>query len=203
MTLYIPPYFAGEQAAARDFIAVYPFATLITAPNSPGGEIHVTHIPLLLDESGTALTGHVARPNPHWRIIETSDSVAVFHGPHAFVSRGWYEDPAGNVPTWNYAAVHVSGRAQLQPVEGNRAALEHLAARFEPPGLPEIAPEKLQRLPGGVVAFRLPIQRVEVKFKMSQNKSPADRAGVMAGLRATGRPEDQAVAQWMAEHEPG
>ena len=78
MTIYIPPHFSGDAATARQLIADHPFATLITAP---GGAIHLTHVPLLLDEAGTALTGHVAKANPHWRLLESADSVAVFHGP--------------------------------------------------------------------------------------------------------------------------
>ena len=200
MSIYIPPHFSGDAATARQLIADHPFATLVTAP---GGDIHVTHVPLLLDEAGTSLTGHVARANPHWRLLEAADSVAVFHGPHAFVSRGWYENPADNVPTWNYATVHVTGRARLQPAAGNRATLEHLAARFEPPGLPAIDAAKMERLPQGIVAFHLPIRALEVKFKMNQNKTAADRAAVIRGLRAAGAPESVATADWMQAHEPG
>jgi len=198
MTIYIPPHFSGDAATARQLIADHPFATLITAP---GGAVHVTHVPLLLDEAGAALTGHVAKANPHWRLLESADSVAVFHGPHAFVSRGWYEHPADNVPTWNYATVHVTGRAQLQPAAASRATLEHLAARFEPAGLPPIAEAKMERLPQGIVAFRLPIGSLEVKFKMNQNKTAADRAGVIRGLRASGAPGATATANWMQAHD--
>lgn len=197
MTIYIPKHFEGDAAAARELIASHPFATLITAAaDGP----RITHLPLLLDEAGAALVGHVARPNPHWQALEQADSVAVFHGPHAFVSRGWYADPADNVPTWNYATVHVTGRAELRPVADNRAALEDLASCFEAPGLPPVAAHLMERLPQGVVAFRLPLARVEVKLKMSQNK-PAERAGVIAGLRATGRPDELATARWMETHE--
>lgn len=199
MSLYVPAHFVGDAAQARPFIDAYPFATLVTAAN---GDIHVSHLPLLLDESGAALIGHVARSNPHWGALEAGDSIAIFHGPHAFVSRGWYEHPARNVPTWNYATVHVSGRAQLQAVETNHAALEHLAACFESAGLPDVAPDLMARLPASVVAFHLPIRRVEVKFKMSQNKSAADRAGVIAGLRATGHADALATARWMEKHGP-
>ena len=199
MSIYIPSDFAGDDAAARELITSYPFATLVTPAD---GELYVTHLPLLLDADGAGLTGHVARLNPHWRALEAADSVAVFHGPHAFVSRGWYADPADNVPTWNYAVVHVTGRAGLLPVEGNRAQLEHLQARFERPGLPAVAEAKMQRLPQGVVAFRLPLARIEVKCKMSQNK-PAEIARVTAGLRATGKPDELATAQWMEAHGNG
>jgi transcriptional regulator len=198
VTIYIPPYFKGDDATARRLIAAYPFATLITPA---AGDVHVTHLPLLLE--GDALTGHVARPNPHWNALEAADSIAVFHGPHAFVSRGWYEHPSDNVPTWNYATVHVTGRAQLMPVAGNREVVERIAERFEPAGTPPTAAAKLDRLPAGVVAFRLPLARVEVKVKMNQNKTAADRRGVIAGLRATGGAEELAVANWMQAHEPG
>ena len=182
----------GDEAAARRLIAAHPFATLVTGG---AGGVRVTHLPLLLE--GDALVGHVARPNPHWQAFEDGHTVAVFHGPHAFISRGWYRDPADNVPTWNYAAVHASGRPQLLDAPGAQAAVSALAARFEPPELAPIAPEKMARLLEGIVAFRMPIERLEVKFKMSQNK-PAERDGLIAGLRGRAAPGDEAVATWMA-----
>lgn len=199
MTIYIPRHFVGDDATGRQLIADHPFATLVT-----GGAagVHVTHLPLLLDDDGMALIGHVARPNPHWQAFAGGRTVAIFHGPHAFVSRAWYANPADNVPTWNYAAVHVTGTPQLVDAAATRAAVERLSARFEGTALPAVAEEKLGRLLQGIVAFRLPVERLEVKLKMSQNK-PAERAGVIAGLRATGRAEDRATADWMQAHEPG
>ena len=196
MTLYIPKHFAGDDATARKLIAEHPFAALVTAAAE---DVQVTHLPLLLDDSGDALIGHVAKPNPHWRAFEQGETTAIFHGPHAFVSRGWYENPADNVPTWNYATVHATGRPVLADAAETRAAVERLVARFEPPTLAPIAEAKLERLLHGIVAFRMPIARLEVKFKMSQNKPPADRAGVIRGLRKAG--EDATVA-WMETHEP-
>jgi transcriptional regulator len=197
MTVYIPRHFEGDEAAARRLVADYPFAILAT-----GGAagVHVTHLPLLLDDDGAALIGHVARVNPHWQAFDSGATVAIFQGPHAFVSRGAYRQPADNVPTWNYAAVHVTGRPLIADAAGTRAAVERLQARFEEPGLPAIAAEKLGRLLQGIVAFRLPIERLEVKFKMSQNK-PAELAGVIAALKATGRHDELATAQWMETHE--
>ncbi len=192
MTVYIPRHFTGDEAAARRLIADHPFAILVTG----GAGVHVTHLPLLLDDDGAALIGHVARPNPHWQAFAGGETVAVFQGPHAFVSRGWYRDPGDNVPTWNYAAVHVTGRPAPLDAAGARAAVERLAARFEPPELPAIAEAKLGRLLNGIVAFRMPIERLEVKFKMSQNK-PAEIAGVIAGLRAAGGHDELATARWM------
>ncbi len=203
MTVYIPRHFVGDEATGRELIARFPFATMVTT--TPSGP-HITHLPLLLDDAGAALIGHVARPNAHWQAFAGGQTVAIFHGPHAFVSRGWYRDPGDNVPTWNYAAVHVvAGQAHLADARETRAAVERLTARFEPQGikggLPPISEEKLTRLLGGIVAFHLPIERLEVKLKMSQNK-PAEIAGVITGLRAAGGTDELATLQWMEAHAP-
>jgi len=198
MTVYIPRHFAGDDATARELVADYPFAILVTA----GGDgVHVTHLPLLLDTARTALIGHVARPNPHWQAFAQGETVAVFQGPHAFVSRGWYRDPADNVPTWNYATVHVTGRPAILDGAGARAAVERLSARFEDAALPPVHERKMGGLLNGIVAFRLPVEKLEVKFKMSQNK-PAEVAGVIAGLKATGRHDERETARWMESHGP-
>jgi len=199
LSIYIPRHFAGDAATGRQLIAAHPFATLVT---TTVGSPCITHLPLLLDDGGETLIGHVARVNTHWQAFAEGQTVAIFLGPHAFVSRGWYRDPADNVPTWNYAAVHVSGRPRLADARETRAAVERLTARFEPKSLSPIQEEKLMRLLGGIVAFHLPIKQLEVKLKMSQNK-PAEIAGVIAGLRAAGGTDELATAQWMQTHEPG
>lgn len=196
MTVYIPRHFIGDDATARRLIADHPFAILVTGGASG---VHVTHLPLLLDDDGAALTGHMARPNPHWQAFAAGTTVAVFQGPHAFVSRGWYRDPADNVPTWNYATVHVTGRPRLCDEAATRDAVERLSARFEDPALPPVIEKKMGGLLRGIVAFRLPIEKLEVKLKMSQNK-PAEVAGVIAGLKATGRRDELATAEWMETH---
>jgi transcriptional regulator len=193
LSIYIPRHFVGDDATARQLIADHPFAILVTAG---AGGVRVTHLPLLLDDDGNALVGHIARPNSHWQAFAQGETVAVFQGPHAFVSRGWYRDPADNVPTWNYATVHVTGHPAILDAAGTRAAVERLSARFEDPALPPVHERKMDGLLNGIVAFRLPVEKLEVKFKMSQNK-PAEVAGVIAGLKATGRPDELATARWM------
>lgn len=197
MTMYIPRHFVGDEATARQLIADHPFAALIT---SAGAEPFITHIPMLLEDG--ALIGHIARANPHWQRFGDGPSVALFHGPHAFVSPRWYENPSDNVPTWNYAVVHAQGRPQPQESH-TRAHLEQLAAHFDGGRPLPTDPDKVERMLNGVVAFRMPIERLEVKFKMNQNKSPADRRGVIAGLRSSGRADDLEVAAWMEAHESG
>lgn len=192
MATYLPRQFAGDEAAALRLIADHPFATLVTAAD--GREPQISHVPLFV-EDGT-LVGHFARPNPHAALLTRAPSVAVFHGPHAYVSPRWYVQPDQHVPTWNYAVVHVWGRAQPLDAGGTRRALERLTALFEQDRW-EARPANLERLVHGVVAFRLPIERLDVKFKMSQNRAAEDRAGVIAGLDAGGAVEDRAVAAWM------
>lgn len=198
MATYIPRHFASDdREAALQLCRDYPFATLITA--SGEGEPQVTHLPLFI-EDGVAI-GHFARPNPHARLVTHGTTVAVFHGPHAFVSPRWYVQPELHVPTWNFAAVHLHGKPELLDEAGTRAAVLKLTQIFEQ-GRWLPSEERLASLIRGVVGFRMPIERIEAKFKMNQNRTPADRAGVIENLRATGRPDDAAVAEWMARDTP-
>ena len=198
MAIYTPTYFAGsDERAALALIEAHPFATLITTV--PGGETHISYIPIL--QNGRTLVGHLARVNPHWQQFAEGTTVALFHGPHAFISPYWYENPGDNVPTWNYAVVHVHGRPVVQDDGHTREHLERLFARFDRRALPT-APAKIDRLLNGIVPFHMPIERIDAKFKLNQNKTLADRAGVIAGLRATGRSEDLAMAEIMEKVVP-
>jgi transcriptional regulator len=196
MATYIPRYFTGEQAEALQLIRNHPFATLVTAVD--GREPQVTHLPLFVE--GDMLIGHFARPNPHAGLLLQGQTVAVFHGPHAYVSPRWYAEPEQHVPTWNFASVHVSGKPQLLDEAGTRQAVLTLTELFEQ-GRWKPTQEKLERLVGGVIGFRMPIERLDVKFKMNQNRSAADRAGVIAALGASERADDVATAEWMQAHE--
>ncbi len=197
MTLYAPPHFAGtDPARARALIDAHPFASLITAADD--AEPIISHLPLLR-EGDASLIGHMARANPHWTRFATGRTVAVFHGPHAYVSPRWYEQPQTTVPTWNYAVVHVRGEMQLLDAAAARRALDALTQRLDPAFVSDAV--VVDRLLRGIVAFRMVIAGIDAKFKMSQNKSAADRVGVIAGLRETGAAGDVAVATWMQTHE--
>src|SRR5512143_3580210 len=106
MSIYIPRHFAvDDRAAALQLVREYPFATLVTPSSS---EPMVSHVPLLLSSNEPdcdTLIGHFARANPHWKHASGIASVAIFHGPHAYVSPSFYAEPAAAVPTWNYAIV--------------------------------------------------------------------------------------------------
>ena len=206
MSLYTPPLFdARDRAAVARLMHDHPFATLVTPA---AGEPRVSHVPLLLlsncEPHGT-LVGHFARANPHWQAARGVESIAIFHGPHAYVSPSWYGEPAKAVPTWNYATVHAHGTLDLieDPVE-TRGVLEALVQRFESNraapwsfGMPA---RERDALVGAIVAFRLRIKRLDAKFKLSQNRPPADRERVIAALDAEPYAESRATAAWMRSY---
>jgi transcriptional regulator len=203
MALYVPRAFAVEDRQALDeLIDEHPFATLVT-PATP--ELFVSHVPLLR-ESGpdgeAALIGHFARANPHWQHASGVASIAIFHGPHAYVSPSWYADPAQAVPTWNLATVHVHGRIELlpDPADAERV-LGALVARFEGSGENAWAFTMQGRprdaLVANIAAFRIAIERVTGKFKLSQNRTPVDRRRVIDALTAVDHAEARATAAWM------
>lgn len=199
MSLYIPRHFASEdRSESLALIASAPFATLVTVP-ADGGEAYITHLPLLLD--GERLLGHMARANPHWQAFAGGRTTAVFHGPHAYLSPRWYLDPAVNVPTWNFTTVHVHGEPSL--IEGaaeKLAVLDATSAAFEPaenPWTRQLSAAREQALLGAIVAFQLPLTRLDTKIKMSQNKTPQERAQVARLLRDSGDPLGAAVADVM------
>lgn len=192
----MPSSFAGhDRAAALQLIAEHPFATLVTSVD--GEEPRITHLPLLHEDG--MLWGHMARANPHWTCFGRGHTVAAFHGPHAYVSPRWYEAPAGHVPTWNYAVVHVSGQPTLSGADDARRIVNELTAHFDPDFTADTA--RLETLLPAIVAFRMPVARLDAKFKMSQNRTANDRAGVIAALAASSAADDRAVADWMRVHD--
>jgi len=204
MSVYLPPLFAvSDSDAATELVARHPFATLITPT---AGEPYVTHLPLLLHAQpaphGT-LVGHVARANPHWQHLVDQPSIAIFHGPHAYVSPSWYGEPAAMVPTWNYAVVHMHGIATLvDDAADKRAIVEELTGRFESsraaPWHLQLEGNRLKAMLGAIVGFRIAVTRVDAKFKMSQNRSAADRERVVSALNAESDADAIATAQWMS-----
>jgi transcriptional regulator len=206
MSVYQPPAFVPQNAdAALQLVQEYPFATLITQAN---GEAQVSHLPLLhRAEAGTPgeLIGHMARANPHWQRFAEGATLALFHGPHAYVSPSWYLEPEAAVPTWNYAVVHVRARAVVVPDrESTVATVNALTQRFESgrpqPWALQLTGARLDAMLGAIVAFRLVIERIDAKFKLSQNRSAQDRVRVAAALRDEDYAEAGATADWMQRH---
>lgn len=198
--IYLPDVFhETDRDALHGLIESHGFATLIS-PDAIAPMI--THLPLLLDRGRGAhgtLIGHVARTNPHWRTLqERPEALAVFHGPHAYVSPSWYgEQPS--VPTWNYAVVHAAGRARLlhEP-----QALAHITKRlvetFESPRPEpwrmELPRDFHQRMLGGIVGFEIEIAQLSGKFKLSQNRTLEERRRVATALEAGSAVEQEVAA---------
>jgi transcriptional regulator len=203
MSVYTPSHFEmRDRAAIARLMHDYPFATLITPATA---ESFISHLPLLLvagSEPHGTLIGHMARANPHWEAAANVESIAIFHGPHAYVSPSWYAEPSKAVPTWNYAAIHAHGTLEvIRDTAETRGVLDALVDRFEASReLPwEFAMPERQRdaLVGAIVAFRLRIRRLTAKFKLSQNRPAEDQARVAAALDSEGYADAASVAAWM------
>jgi len=212
--MYVPKHFAfpeGGLSELHDLIEDQVFGTLVApgdgSSNSDRG-LQAVHMPFVLDRSvgqyGT-LAGHVARANPVWRTFAPEREVLVIcHGPHCYVSPDWYAS-AGLVPTWNYVAVHCYGRPRrVADADAVTAHLRQLSALAEERLLPKrpwtldkIQPTTLATLISHIVAFRIEITRIEGKRKLNQNRSAADRAGVIRALDGSGRSDDQDIAEAM------
>jgi len=203
MSVYVPEHFAGcDRATIARLVHDHPFATLVT----PGAsEPLVTHLPLLLvadcEPHGT-LFGHFARANPHAKGDSGVESTAIFHGPHAYVTPSWYADPAGAVPTWNYAVAHAHGAIEFaRDAAETRAVLDLMIQRFESsraaPWQLSLDPARLVAMVGAIIGFRIRVKRIEAKLKLSQNRSPDDQRRVAEGLESEGYAEATATAAWM------
>lgn len=201
--MYIPAaYESPSQEVSVAVMTRFPFATLISFD---GARPVATHIPLSFKPShgpnGT-LFGHLARANAHGALLANgTESLAIFHGPHAYVSPTWYADhPA--VPTWHHVSVHAYGIARIltESIEVTEQ-LHRLVSQFESgPGawsLDQAPADYLQRMSAGITAFELPISRMETQCKLGQKRSRQDREQVIDALRRTDRPEEGAVADWM------
>ncbi len=203
MTLYVPAHFHVEDRARLvDFMRAHAFATLISSGDAG---LHVSHVPLLVDLDGEAirLRGHVARGNGQWEALEAARHVtAIFQGPHAYVSPTWYATHP-SVPTWNYAVVHAHGKARLTEEAELHEIVTELSAKYEAGNTP---PWKLSEQPaayvssmlGMIVGFEIEVERVEGKFKLSQNR-PVEIARVADRLEAAG---DAELASLMRQHAP-
>lgn len=202
--MYIPKHFAGDETAGREVMQDHSWALLMTAGED--GAPVASHLSLLWQDDGSAhgsLIGHMARANPHWRLFARGpESLALFWGPHAYVSPTWYT-PGPRVPTWNYVTVHAYGRPQI--VEDTKGALDILArlvAAYEGTGaaawsLDRLPPGNAEAQTRGIVAFRLPLSRVETKIKLSQNRDLEDRRRVIEKLEASDSQDAQSTAKWM------
>jgi len=194
--MYCSAHFAETRPEAlRDLVRQYPVGTIVTT--GPDG-LRADHVPCLLEGEGRhgVLRAHVARANPLWRDTLTDiDVLIVFQGPNRYITPSWYatkRETGKVVPTWNYMVVHVHGRLRVvDDAPWVHALVSRLTDSFESD---RAAPWKVSDTPEdfvtqqlrAIVGIEIPIDRIEGKWKVSQNRVAADRAGVACGLREAG-----------------
>lgn len=204
--MYTPPAFKLDDVPRlHDLIQQHPFAPLLTAHD---GDTAITHLPFMVDpvrgKYGT-LIAHMARANAHWKLFDGKrEALVIFTGANAYISPSWYEDPV-TVPTWNYAVVHVYGRPAVVPEKARvRAILEQLVTIHEayvhPPWRTSQASDYIDNQIQYIVAFEIPIERLEGKFKFNQNRSRGDQEGVVRALANSADPLKREVAKLMTEN---
>ncbi|MCA9056924.1 MAG: FMN-binding negative transcriptional regulator [Planctomycetaceae bacterium] len=204
--MYTPPHFAEtDPATLHRFMEQHSFATLVSLDGE--GVPQASHLPLLLDrdrgEQGE-LIGHWARANPQAERKDGETVIAIFHGPHAYISPTWYQT-TNVVPTWNYVAVHVTGTVSVDDsLDARRDCVRRTVDYYEstrpqPWSLDTPDPEFVDRLLNAIVCFRIRIQRIEGKWKLSQNHDLERRSRVIAALREEKREDAHQIAALMQQ----
>lgn len=202
--MFTPRHFAETDLAGLDrLVARDPFVTLVTVA---GGVPFASHLPVLYRREGESieLIGHWSRANEQWR--HSGDALAIVHGPHAYVSPGWYPDKEtqARVPTWNYAVAHLSGALEIHEEPDFLAAVvaglseRHESAlggdwRYEPDNAAHSVQLK------GIVGFRMRVARVELKFKLNQNHPAANVRSAASALATGPRDADREISALMTE----
>ncbi|MBT8143342.1 MAG: FMN-binding negative transcriptional regulator [Gammaproteobacteria bacterium] len=199
--MYLPRSFrVQDKNRLAAFMRRYSFATMVTPA---AGDVAITHLPVLLDGGDEQWTvrGHVARANPHWQALPGARTTLVFHGPHSYISPGWYDDH-NEVPTWNYAVVHAHGRARL--IEDSNAldrlvdeAIDQYEELHDSPWNRRLAPENRKRQLEYIVGFEIAIDQLEGKFKLGQNRSVSDQQSMRLALSESGDDDSRALAAFI------
>ena len=202
--MYLPKSFQIEDLVElQAFMRAYNFASLVT---QHAGAPFASHLPFLLDAQrgpqGTLLA-HMARANPQWRHFASGkETLAVFWGPHAYISPAWYDTP-NQVPTWNYETVHAYGTARIvEDAAGALAILRRLVETYEggfqtPWTMENLPAGHAEGMTRGIVAFEIEITRLEGKAKLSQNKTVKDRENAASMLESFGGQDNTRTAALM------
>lgn len=205
--MYIPRFNqVTDRNTLIEVMRVNSFAILVGPGQDATYSTVATHLPLVVKDEGEhgVLEGHFAKANSHWSALANHETLVIFCGPHGYVSPTLYTESL-SVPTWNYIAVHAYGTLELvEDDRGKESLLKNLIQANEPAyadhwnGLPE---GFRRTMLAGIVGLRIPIARIEGKFKLSQNRPEADRRNVLAA-HAAGTPDEQSLAAWMKQLEP-
>jgi transcriptional regulator len=198
--MYVPKLFGNASPQeAEEIVEKYSFATLIIHGDD---KLELSHLPLVLDGTlaGGVLRGHMARANPQLALCtERNRAIAIFHGPHAYVSPSWYANPG--VPTWNYIAVHCHGSIHLEDTTlALEKALKMMLNKYESTddgwSIDDLPSDQIALAMSAIQSFYINIERVETKFKLSQNRSQVDRERVIE--RLSGSESNADLVEWMA-----
>jgi transcriptional regulator len=190
--MYRPAYTQEkDNQQLCELVENYPFVTLISVMNN--GEAQVSHLPVICeikDNQIVNIRGHIAKANPHYQVLLNNQKVKViFHGPHLYVSPLWYKS-GRDVPTWNYAVVHIEGEVKIEP-EFDKICknLVDLSRKFEgEKGWKFFLPEDLKSpdsLTQAISAFVITPIHIAAKFKLNQNRPKEDQLGVIDALQST------------------
>lgn len=205
--MYIPEHFRVEdQAAALAFMRANPFAILVSARDS---EPFATHVPLVIRQVNgeIRLRGHVAKANPHWKYLaDRPHCLAIFHGPHAYISPSNYETRE-NVPTWNYGAVHAYGKAcTFSEVPDLLNMLDDLIPTFESAYAEQwasLSEAYRNRMLNHIVGFEIGVNKIQAKFKLSQNRTRREQQNVIDSLSRSSDTAISGIAELMCQRELG
>lgn len=193
-------YKSSDQNEVFDLMDRNPFATVITVVE---GKPFISHLPLtpIKIGGGFELKGHLARANPHWKFLAKSQVTVIFHGPHTYITPEWYA--VNDVPTWNYTTVHLTGTVELiESKDGLVECLKELTSQVErhwSSGWEFFIPGDLEddALVKAIVGFRITVNELSFKKKLSQNRSPEDRTGVLKGLATRNDDNSRAILSEM------
>ena len=202
--MYVPHHFATDDANELITRLSRRWAGVLVSVDAEGAPV-ATHLPILWDAEKRIATGHIARANPQWKLGD-GKALLVLSGPEAYVTPAWYPSKAEHgktVPTWNYEAVHLSGRIEwfddadrLEAVVRDLSAV-HEQGRAQPWQIEDAPRAYIEALKRGIVGVTLHVDRIDAKRKLSQNKSEADFHGVADGLAASADPIEREVAALM------
>jgi transcriptional regulator len=202
--MYIPAFNrVHDQGKINAFLHTYGFAVVITQEN---GLLQASHLPVLFDENADGpgtLRSHMARANEQWKQFHRDlEILCIFQGPHAYISPSSYV-MQHTVPTWNYAAIHVYGRPEIVGDAELKQIVRDTTHKYEsgraaPWSIP-LSDSEMEAMCKAIVGFKIEITRVEAKFKLGQNRSAEDRAGMLEALQKAPECGSRELAMFMME----
>ncbi len=205
--MYLPENFlVQDRTRILEFLDEYSFASVVSQTTEG---LEANHYPLIpqIEQDELWLFGHMAKANPQWKSQNTDDSVlCIFNGPHSYISPALYVKKP-NVPTWNYATIHATGKlVALHDEESLKKILRISVEKFEKnrqnPWNYDVPESFHQKLLAGIVGFKIKVEKLEAKFKLSQNRLDEDYLAVFKYFEQSSKPEEQALFKLMTWTKP-